>query len=71
MSARQLSQLAGIAVSTITSIEAGVTPRYGTIHKLAEALGLRIDDILWPGDPLGLNDDIPAPNTDKPDKPNG
>ena len=54
LSATELADKADMAVSSITRIEAGQTPRYSTIRKISDALGVRPEDILWPGDPLGL-----------------
>lgn len=56
ISATELAEKAGVAASSITRIEAGKKPRYLTIRKIAEALGVRPEDILWPGDPLGLEE---------------
>lgn len=57
LSATELARLAGVAVSSITRIEDGQTPRYLTIRKIADALGVRPEDIAWPGDPLGLDEE--------------
>lgn len=51
-----LAEKSSVAPSTISAIENGKTPHFGTIHKLAAAFGVEIEDIAWPGDPLGLND---------------
>lgn len=64
MTATELAYKAGVAVSTITRIEQGKTGekdrpiRFGTMTKIAEALGMRLDEINWPGDPLGLEGDV-------------
>jgi transcriptional regulator with XRE-family HTH domain len=68
MSARELAEKAGVTSTSVTRIEGGSVPRYSTIRKLSEALGLRPEDILWPGDPLGLNDDISLPQPQKEQK---
>ena len=54
LSATELAEKAEVAASSITRIENGQTPRYATIRKIADALGVRPDEIDWPGDPLGL-----------------
>lgn len=57
MSANELAKAAHVATSTVTAIEDvedPATPRYATIRKLAQALGVEPADVLWPGDPLGL-----------------
>ena len=57
LSANELGKLAGVATSTITAIEQkDAVPRMETIRKLAQALGVGPQDIVWPGDPLGLLD---------------
>jgi transcriptional regulator with XRE-family HTH domain len=44
----KLSKLAGITLHTITKIESGATPdpRIKTIKKIADALGVGIDDLM-------------------------
>jgi transcriptional regulator with XRE-family HTH domain len=44
----KLSKLAGITLHTITKIESGATPdpRIETVKKIADALGISIDDLL-------------------------
>ena len=44
----KLSKLAGITLHTITKIESGATPdpRIKTIKKIADALGVGIDDLI-------------------------
>jgi len=44
----KLSKLAGITLHTITKIESGATPdpRIGTVKKIANALGVGIDDLM-------------------------
>ncbi|MEM4230746.1 MAG: helix-turn-helix transcriptional regulator [Candidatus Pacearchaeota archaeon] len=44
----KLSKLAGVTLHTITKIESGATPdpRIGTVKKIADALGLNIDDLI-------------------------
>lgn len=44
----KLSKLAGITLYTITKIESGATPnpRIETIRKIADALGVGVDDLL-------------------------
>lgn len=44
----KLSKLAGITLHTITKIESGATPdpRIETIRKIADALGVSVDDLL-------------------------
>ena len=44
----KLSKLAGITFHTITKIESGATPdpRIETVKKIADALGINIDDLL-------------------------
>lgn len=44
----KLSKLANITLHTITKIESGATlnPRIETVKKIADALGLRIDDLI-------------------------
>ena len=44
----KLSKLAGITLHTITKIESGVTPdpRIETVKKIADALGVSVDDLL-------------------------
>jgi transcriptional regulator with XRE-family HTH domain len=44
----KLSKLAGITLHTITKIESGATPdpRIETVKKIADALGIGIDDLM-------------------------
>jgi len=44
----KLSKLAGITLHTITKIESGATPdpRIETAKKIADALGISIDDLM-------------------------
>jgi len=44
----KLSKLAGITLHTITKIESGATPdpRIETVKKIADALGISVDDLL-------------------------
>lgn len=44
----KLSKLAGITLHTITKIESGATPdpRIETVKKIANALGVGVDDLL-------------------------
>jgi len=44
----KLSKLAGVTLHTITKIESGVTsdPRIETVKKIADALGVSVDDLL-------------------------
>jgi transcriptional regulator with XRE-family HTH domain len=63
MSVRKLSLTSGVAASTISGIEGGAVPRLETIGKLSEVLGVSPEDIIWPGDPLGL-DDLDLTNPD-------
>lgn len=44
----KLSKLAGIAFHTIAKIESGATPdpRLDTMKKIANALGVKIDDLV-------------------------
>ena len=44
----KLSKLAGITLHTITKIESGATPdpRIETVKKIANALGISIDDLM-------------------------
>lgn len=44
----KLSKLAGITLYTITKIESGATPnpRIETVKKIADALGVSVDDLL-------------------------
>jgi DNA-binding XRE family transcriptional regulator len=44
----KLSKLAGITLHTITKIESGATPdpRIETIRKIADSLGVGVDDLL-------------------------
>jgi transcriptional regulator with XRE-family HTH domain len=44
----KLSKLAGITLHTITKIESGATtdPRIETVKKIADALGISIDDLM-------------------------
>lgn len=44
----KLSKLAGITLHTITKIESGTTPdpRIETVKKIADALGVGIDDLM-------------------------
>jgi transcriptional regulator with XRE-family HTH domain len=44
----KLSKLAGITLHTITKIESGATPdpRIETVKKIADALGVSVDDLL-------------------------
>jgi len=44
----KLSKLAGITLHTITKIESGATldPRIKTVKKIADALGVSIDDLM-------------------------
>jgi transcriptional regulator with XRE-family HTH domain len=46
ISQARLSKLAGIALHTITKIESGATPNPETVKKIADALGVRIDDLM-------------------------
>lgn len=60
MSARRLAEQSGVAPSTIRAIERGhrkAAPRYDTMEKLAEALGMAPHDILWPGNPYALDEE--------------
>ena len=44
----KLSKLAGITLHTLTKIESGATPdpRIETMRKIAEGLGVGVDDLL-------------------------
>ena len=44
----KLSKLAGMTLHTITKIESGATfdPRIETVKKIADALGVAIDDLM-------------------------
>lgn len=44
----KLSKLAGITLPTITKIESGATPdpRIETVKKIADALGISVDELL-------------------------
>ena len=44
----KLSKLAGITLNTITKIESGATPdpRIETVKKIADALGVSIEDLM-------------------------
>jgi len=44
----KLSKLAGITLHTITKIESGATPdpRIETVKKIADALGVSIEDLM-------------------------
>ena len=44
----KLSKLAGITLHTITKIESGATPdpKIETVKKIADALGVSIDDLM-------------------------
>jgi len=44
----KLSKLAGMTFQTITKIESGATPdpRIETVKKIADALGVSIDDLM-------------------------
>jgi len=44
----KLSKLAGVTLHTITKIESGTTsdPRVETIKNIAQALGVKVDDLL-------------------------
>lgn len=44
----KLSKFAGITLHTITKIESGATPdpRIETVKKIADALGVSVDDLL-------------------------
>jgi len=44
----KLSKLAGITLHTITKIESGATPdpRIETVKKIANALGISVDDLI-------------------------
>ena len=44
----KLSKLAGITLHTITKIESGATPdpRIETVKKIADTLGISVDDLL-------------------------
>jgi len=44
----KLSKLAGITLHTITKIESGTTPnpRIETVKKIADALGVSVDELL-------------------------
>ncbi len=55
----KLSKQSGVALTTILAIERGTIkrPHLETIEKLAQALGVRPEDIAWPGDPLSLGND--------------
>ncbi|MDA2922466.1 helix-turn-helix domain-containing protein [Patescibacteria group bacterium AH-259-L07] len=48
MSQDKLSKLAEITLHTITKIESGATPdpRIKTVKKIADALGVSVDDLL-------------------------
>lgn len=44
---QQLAEAAGVAPATIVRIEQGqVTPNFGTLRKLAQALGCSLDDLV-------------------------
>lgn len=44
---QQLADAAGVAPATIVRIEQGqVTPNFGTLRKLAAALGVTLDDLV-------------------------
>ncbi len=54
----RLAQESGVAPSTILDIEKrSARPRFATIERLAEALGVAPDAIDWPGNPLELDPD--------------
>jgi len=44
----KLSKLAGVTLHTITKIESGATsdPRIETVKKIADALGVSVDELL-------------------------
>ncbi|HOL61905.1 MAG TPA: helix-turn-helix transcriptional regulator [Elusimicrobiales bacterium] len=44
----KLSKLAGVTLHTITKIESGATPdpRIETVKKIAQALGVSVDDLI-------------------------
>ena len=44
----KLSKLAGVTLHTITKIESGATPdpRIETVKKIADALGISVDELL-------------------------
>jgi len=48
ISQEKLSKLAGITLRTITKIESGATsdPRIETVKKIANALGVSVDDLI-------------------------
>jgi transcriptional regulator with XRE-family HTH domain len=55
-SIHELSEVSGVAVTTIIAIERNELtshPQLRTIKKLAAALGVDPQDVEWPGDPLG------------------
>lgn len=53
MSVRELGRLAGVTASLISQIENNkVNPSVGTLYRLAEALGIRVDEF-FAGEPTG------------------
>ena len=58
LSRMELATMADVTVSTITAIEKGSQPRMATIRAIAKVLGCQPQDIIWPGDPFGLLEDI-------------
>lgn len=44
----KISKLAGVTLHTITKIESGATPdpRIETVKKIAQALGINVDDLV-------------------------
>lgn len=56
LTATALAKLADIAVTTVRGIERGAVPRFDTIRRLSDALGCQPDEIAWPDNPLGLDE---------------
>jgi transcriptional regulator with XRE-family HTH domain len=63
MSLKELAAAAGISAAALSDIERGkAIPRMTTIRKLAEALGVEPQAILWPGDAIALDEADDAPD---------
>jgi transcriptional regulator with XRE-family HTH domain len=56
LSMNELAARAGVSPSTIMDIERGAQPRMATMRKIAAALGVRPQEIAWPGDPFSQLD---------------
>jgi len=61
LSMNELAVQAHVSASTIMEIERGAQPHMATMRKIAAVLGVRPQDIAWPGDPFGKLDQAEEP----------